>query len=107
MSAELALTATLEKRVVERTLELDDTQRVLHRMWWLGWHLNGVCLLFAATHDSFISLGLRSLFPAMQNPTTRSLVFVSVLTVAAVARWWLGRRYLKGDRARSASPRFA
>jgi two-component system, NtrC family, sensor kinase len=36
MSAEQALTATLEKRVVERTLELDDAQRVLHRMWWLG-----------------------------------------------------------------------
>jgi len=36
MSAEQALTASLEKRVEERTLELDDTQRVLHRMWWLG-----------------------------------------------------------------------
>ena len=36
MLAEQALTATLEKRVEERTLELDDAQRVLHRMWWLG-----------------------------------------------------------------------
>ncbi|HEU4722441.1 MAG TPA: GAF domain-containing protein, partial [Gemmatimonadaceae bacterium] len=36
MTAEQALTATLEQRVVERTLELDDAQRVLHRMWWLG-----------------------------------------------------------------------
>jgi hypothetical protein len=26
----------IERRVVERTLELDDAQRVLHRMWWLG-----------------------------------------------------------------------
>ena len=36
MSAEQALKASLEQRVVERTLELDDAQRVLHRMWWLG-----------------------------------------------------------------------
>jgi two-component system NtrC family sensor kinase len=36
MSAEQAVKATLEQRVVERTLELDDAQRVLHRMWWLG-----------------------------------------------------------------------
>jgi two-component system, NtrC family, sensor kinase len=36
MSAEQAVKATLEERVTQRTLELDDAQRVLHRMWWLG-----------------------------------------------------------------------
>ena len=36
MTAEQAHKATLERRVVQRTLELDDAQRVLHRMWWLG-----------------------------------------------------------------------
>jgi two-component system NtrC family sensor kinase len=36
MTAEQQLKATLEQRVVQRTLELDDAQRVLHRMWWLG-----------------------------------------------------------------------
>jgi two-component system NtrC family sensor kinase len=36
ISAEQAVKESLEKRVVERTLELDDAQRVLHRMWWLG-----------------------------------------------------------------------
>ena len=36
MTAEQELKAKLEQRVVERTLELDDAQRVLHRMWWLG-----------------------------------------------------------------------
>jgi two-component system NtrC family sensor kinase len=36
MSAEQAMKASLEQRVVQRTLELDDAQRVLHRMWWLG-----------------------------------------------------------------------
>ncbi|CAN5749153.1 response regulator [soil metagenome] len=36
VSAEQLLKASLEQRVVQRTLELDDAQRVLHRMWWLG-----------------------------------------------------------------------
>ena len=36
MSAEQAIKASLEQRVAERTLELDDAQRVLRRMWWLG-----------------------------------------------------------------------
>ena len=36
MSAEQAMKESLEQRVVQRTLELDDAQRVLHRMWWLG-----------------------------------------------------------------------
>ncbi|MDB4878576.1 MAG: hypothetical protein JWL60_22, partial [Gemmatimonadetes bacterium] len=36
ISAEQEVTATLEQRVAERTAELDDAQRVLHRMWWLG-----------------------------------------------------------------------
>jgi two-component system NtrC family sensor kinase len=36
ISAEQEITASLEQRVVERTGELDDAQRVLHRMWWLG-----------------------------------------------------------------------
>ena len=36
VDAEQRLKALLEQRVVQRTLELDDAQRVLHRMWWLG-----------------------------------------------------------------------
>src|SRR4051794_20868882 len=36
ITSEQQLKASLEQRVVERTLELDDAQRVLHRMWWLG-----------------------------------------------------------------------
>lgn len=36
VSADQVLKATLEQRVVERTREFDDAQRVLHRMWWLG-----------------------------------------------------------------------
>ena len=36
MTEERALTVMLEERVAQRTLELDDAQRVLHRMWWLG-----------------------------------------------------------------------
>jgi two-component system NtrC family sensor kinase len=36
MTEEQAMKVTLEERVTQRTLELDDAQRVLHRMWWLG-----------------------------------------------------------------------
>ena len=36
MTAEQAHTARLEQRIVELSLQLDDAQRVLHRMWWLG-----------------------------------------------------------------------
>ena len=36
MSEDQEIKETLEQRVVQRTLELDDAQRVLHRMWWLG-----------------------------------------------------------------------
>ena len=36
MSDEQAVKEALEERVMQRTRELDDAQRVLHRMWWLG-----------------------------------------------------------------------
>jgi two-component system NtrC family sensor kinase len=36
MTEEQAEKVTLEERVAQRTLELDDATRVLHRMWWLG-----------------------------------------------------------------------
>jgi two-component system NtrC family sensor kinase len=36
VSAEQELKAKLQRDVVARTLELDDAQRVLRRMWWLG-----------------------------------------------------------------------
>jgi two-component system NtrC family sensor kinase len=36
MTADQEVKATLQERVEQRTLELDDAQRVLQRMWWLG-----------------------------------------------------------------------
>ncbi len=36
MTVEQEQKESLERRVAQRTLELDDAQRVLHRMWWLG-----------------------------------------------------------------------
>ena len=36
MADEQATKEALEERVLQRTRELDDAQRVLHRMWWLG-----------------------------------------------------------------------
>ena len=76
--------------------------------WWLAWHLNGVCLLFAATHDSFLSLGLRSLVPQLQGEALRYLIFYSVLGLAIGARFWLGRKYLASTSSGSfANQRFS
>ncbi len=36
ITEERQISATLERAVVSRTTELDDAQRVLQRMWWLG-----------------------------------------------------------------------
>jgi len=36
MARERAITASLEQSVAARTAELEDAQRVLQRMWWLG-----------------------------------------------------------------------
>jgi two-component system NtrC family sensor kinase len=36
MAQERAITASLEQSVASRTAELEDAQRVLQRMWWLG-----------------------------------------------------------------------
>jgi hypothetical protein len=68
--------------------------------WWLAWHFNGICLLFAATHDSFLSLGLRSVLPELQGPVMRSLVLFGILSLAVLLRIWLGRRFIPRLRTR-------
>ena len=41
--------------------------------WWLNWHLNGVSLLFAATHASFIGLLARNLAPGLAGEAMHAL----------------------------------
>jgi hypothetical protein len=70
--------------------------------WWLNWHLNGVALLFAATHASFIGLVARNLFPALAGERMHALTQLGTIAFAYGLRQWLGRRYAHvapGDRA--------
>jgi len=61
--------------------------------WWLNWHLNGIALLFAATHASFIGLLARSFLPQLAGETMHALTQLGALTFAYGLRQWLGQRY--------------
>ena len=61
--------------------------------WWLDWHLNGICLMFAAFHASFVGLAFRVAWPTSEGPTMHTLTQLGTLTIAYALRQWLGRRY--------------
>jgi hypothetical protein len=61
--------------------------------WWLRWHLNGVALLFAATHASFVGLLARSLWPEGAGEPMHALTQIGTIAVAYGFRQWLGVRY--------------
>jgi len=61
--------------------------------WWLSWHLNGVSLLFAATHASFLGLTLRTLFPEQAGETMHAFSQLGTIAFAWGLRQWLGWRY--------------
>ena len=72
--------------------------------WWLNWHLNGVSLLFAATHASFIGLLARNLAPGLAGEAMHPLTQLGTIAFAYGLRQWLGRRFgylADGDRAGS------
>ncbi|MEZ5931335.1 MAG: hypothetical protein R3F54_05195 [Alphaproteobacteria bacterium] len=61
--------------------------------WWLHWHLNGIALLFAATHASFTGLVLRTLNPAWDGEVLHGLTQFGVIALAYFFRQWLSWRY--------------
>ena len=61
--------------------------------WWLDWHLNGVSLLFAATHASFVGLVFRTLRPSWDGDILHALTQLGVIASAFLLRQWLGYRY--------------
>lgn len=67
--------------------------------WWLGWHLNGICLLFAATHASFIGLVMRHLLPEYDGEAMHALTQLGTIAFAYVLRQWMGWRWLSRPRA--------
>jgi hypothetical protein len=77
-----------------------DLWRLLRRpdareRWWLAQHLNGATLNFAATHASFLGLGLRRAIPALEGPWMNTTAQLSVVALALLLRWRLGRRFLE------------
>ena len=61
--------------------------------WWLNWHLNGVALLFAATHASFVGLLARNLLPALAGEKMHALTQLGTIAFAYGLRQWLGDRF--------------
>lgn len=66
--------------------------------WWLAWHLNGICLLFAAIHASFLRLMIRAAVPAWDTPELHAGAQLGTIALAFLLRQWLGARYLGGPR---------
>ncbi len=71
--------------------------------WWRAWHLNGVCLLFAATHASFVGLVLRTLRPEWDGAVLHAMTQLGTIAFAYLLRQALGWRYM-GRRAPAALP---
>lgn len=61
--------------------------------WWLTWHLNGIALLFAATHASFTGLVLRTLRPDWDGEILHGLTQFGVIALSYFFRQWLGWKY--------------
>jgi hypothetical protein len=77
-------------------------------MWWIvikkevqpGWHLaqhlNGVALLFAATHGSFLRFGLTKLIPIIPDSEAfNTFAQTSIILLALVLRITVGKWYIK------------
>ena len=68
--------------VVYGGLMLGHVGRAASEDWWLKWHLNGVCLLFAATHASFVGLVARTLMPGLAGQEMHALTQLGVIALA-------------------------
>lgn len=65
-----------------------------HPRWWMEQHLGAMLGCGVATHIAFLQLGLPRLLPALAGQTMQTLAWLGPLGVAALARLWLGRKYL-------------
>jgi hypothetical protein len=73
---------------------LFELLRPIRPCWWKIWHLNGVSLLFAATHASFVGVVGRTLFPAWAGETMHTATQLGTIAFAFVLRHWLVHRYV-------------
>ncbi len=75
--------------------------------WWLAWHLNGIALLFAATHASLTGLVLRTLRPDWDGEVLHGLTQFGVIALSYFLRQWLGWRYEANAFTRTTAPNLA
>lgn len=68
--------------------------RSIDEMWWLRQHLNGVMIAFAATHASFLGLGLKKLVPVLAGDWMHVFTQLGTIGLAYVLRIYLGKRML-------------
>ena len=68
--------------------------RSVDRHWWLRQHLNGAMVAFAATHASFLGLGLKKLIPVLAGDWMHTITQLSAIGLAYLLRIYLGRRML-------------
>ena len=61
--------------------------------WWKMWHLNGVSLLFAATHASLVGIVAKNLLPTLAGETMHTVTQLGTIGFAFALRFWLARRY--------------
>ena len=62
-------------------------------VWWLREHYSAMIGNGVATHIAFFSIGLRHLLPGLDPALLQNLAWFTPLAVAAVAGWWIGRKY--------------
>ena len=75
-----------------------------HPRWWLQEHLGAMLGCGVATHIAFLQIGLPILLPQFSASGSLHLVaWLGPLAVAALARWWLGRKYLPQRNAAGAA----
>jgi hypothetical protein len=62
-------------------------------IWWLREHYGAMIGNGIATHIAFFSIGLRRVAPGLDPALVQNLAWFTPLAVAAVAGWWIGRKY--------------
>ena len=67
-----------------------------HPRWWMEQHLGAMLGCGVATHIAFLQIGLPRLLPSLAGPVLQNVAWLGPLVVAAMARVWLGRKYLGG-----------
>lgn len=67
-----------------------------HPRWWMEQHLGAMLGCGVATHIAFLQIGLPRLLPSLAGPIMQNVAWLGPLVVAALARVWLGRKYLGG-----------